>query len=108
MQIPSLQTFRGGPGPGKTAAFKTKAQEAEEAAAQARQVEKEFLDYAQKSPAERIREAYLKRHGLTEESLAAKDPKEREKIEEEIKQEIKAKLGLDGSKKTGVIKDVTV
>lgn len=52
----------------------------------------EFLAYAHMNPAERLRAAYLKSHGLTEEELAAKSPEERQKIEDDIKREIEDKL----------------
>ena len=84
---------------------------------QARDAEKEvasetakadFLSYARMSPAERIRADFLKDKGLTEETLAQLPREERMKIEEEIKQLIKKKLGLDESKGAGQIVDATV
>ncbi len=84
------------------------AQEAKQAqkAEESQQTKTEFLTFAKMSPAERLRAAYLKDHNLTEESLAKLSKEERAKIEAEIKQLIKTKLGLDQSK-TGQVADVT-
>jgi hypothetical protein len=48
----------------------------------------EFLAYQKLTPQQKIRDAYLKRRDLTEDSLAQLPLKERMKIEEEIRQEI--------------------
>jgi len=68
----------------------------------------EFLNFAKMSPAERIRAAYLKEHNLTEKDLASMGSDEREKIEAEIKELIKTKLGLDKNQRTGHLANVTV
>ena len=60
----------------------------------------EFMAYMQKSPAERMQEAWLKQHGMTKEEFDALPAKEKEAIiqqmradiEEKIKQETQAKL----------------
>lgn len=103
-------------GTSSIARAKTKREEifAEQAAQEAnKQLESasaktEFLKFAKMSPAERIRAAYLKEHGLSEESLASLPKEEREKIEEEIKKLIKTKLGVDETKGSGQIVDITV
>ncbi len=59
------------------------------ASAEAKQ---EFLTYMQKTPAQRMREAWLKSHNLTEEQLEAMPPEERQKIEKQMADEIKEKL----------------
>lgn len=66
----------------------------------------EFLKFAKMSPAERIRAAYLKEHGLTEDDLTKLPKEEREKIEEAIKQLIKKKLGLDERAGAGQLVDL--
>ncbi|MFP5075763.1 hypothetical protein ACLE20_00480 [Rhizobium sp. YIM 134829] len=53
----------------------------------------EFLTWSRMTPAERIRAQYLKDHNLTEESLKAAKPEEREAIEKEIAERIKRELG---------------
>lgn len=52
----------------------------------------EFLKFASMTPAEKIRYLMLKEKGLTEESLAALPPAEREKIEKEIADAIERKV----------------
>lgn len=49
----------------------------------------ELEEYLRKSPAERMREAILKRLGLTEADLAAMPPEKRTAVENEIAREIK-------------------
>jgi hypothetical protein len=56
-------------------------------------VQDQLLALLNMTPAERIRFAYLQSKGLTEEQLANLPPEEREKIEAEIKEELKNKLG---------------
>jgi hypothetical protein len=66
----------------------------------------EFLDYVKMTPAQRMRADILGRKGLTEEQLKSMDPKERAKIEEEIRAEIKQ--AMEGKPtKPGQIADVT-
>lgn len=60
----------------------------------------EFLAYQKMSPQEKIRDAFLKKYGLTEESLSNLPSEKRAEIEEQIKQEIlkefKGKLAEKG------------
>jgi hypothetical protein len=58
-----------------------------------------FMKYQQMSPAEKIRASYLASHGLTEDDLKAMGPDERQKIEAQIKEEIRKRLlsGNEGS-----------
>lgn len=65
------------------------------APAAAKSVTAEFLEWSKMSPAERIRAQILGELGLTEESLAALPPAEREVIEAEIREAIKRQLGID-------------
>ena len=67
---------------------------------------KEFSDYMKKSPAEQMRDQILASMGLTEEKLKAMPPKQREAIEEKIKEMIKTKVEEAQEKKTGVLIDI--
>lgn len=51
-----------------------------------------FLAEAHKSPAQRIREQWLKAHKLSEKDLEQKSPEERKAIEDSIAQDIKRSL----------------
>ena len=52
----------------------------------------EFLAYMEKSPAERMRDAWLKSHGLTEEDLKAMDAAAREAVEKQLAEDIKRQM----------------
>jgi hypothetical protein len=68
----------------------------------------DFLDYAKKTPAERMRDAILKSMGLTEEDLKAMSPEKRKAVEETIRQKIKQAAEEAAKKgKTGLVADVT-
>ncbi|KDE39021.1 hypothetical protein ADINL_2150 [Nitrincola lacisaponensis] len=58
-------------------------------------VREQLLALLDMTPAERIRFMYLQSKGLTEEQLADLPPEERERIEEEIKAEIRRQIGGD-------------
>ncbi|KZD09804.1 hypothetical protein [Oceanibaculum pacificum] len=73
-----------------------------------RSAEDEFLSYMEKTPAERMREAILGSMGMTEEQLAGMDAAEREKIEQKIRETIRAKVEEDTEKRTGMIVDMSV
>jgi hypothetical protein len=68
----------------------------------------EFLDYAKMTPAQKMRASMLSKLGVTEEQLKAMDAKERQKIEDKIKEMIKAEIeGPDGDRKPkGMLVDV--
>jgi hypothetical protein len=68
--------------------------------------EQAFLDYAKKSPAEKMRESILGSLGLTEEKLKAMSAKERAAVEEKIREIMKAKIEQSTEKKTGQMIDV--
>ena len=53
---------------------------------------RELAEYAEKSVAERVRDAILKDMGLTEDDLKAMDPEKRAAIEDEIARRMKAIL----------------
>jgi hypothetical protein len=68
----------------------------------------DFLDYAKKTPAERMRDAILKSMGLTEEDLKSMSPEKRKAVEETIRQKIKQAAEEAAKKgKTGLVADVT-
>jgi hypothetical protein len=56
---------------------------------------RELAEYADKSVAERVRDAILKDMGLTEDDLKAMDPEKRAAIEDEIARRMKAILAGD-------------
>ncbi len=62
----------------------------------------EFLEFSQKSIAEKYREMFLKELGLTEEELAALPKEKRDQIEDIIREKIEAKIKEDVEKKTGI------
>jgi hypothetical protein len=68
----------------------------------------EFLDYAKMTPAQKMRASMLSKLNVTEEQLKAMDSKERQKIEDKIKEMIKAEIeGPDGDRKPkGMLVDV--
>ncbi|MBI2256712.1 MAG: hypothetical protein HYU58_18970 [Proteobacteria bacterium] len=62
----------------------------------------EFLNFAQKTPAEQMRAMVLADMGLTEEQLAGLDAKARAEIEEKIRIQIEAKVRQEIEKNSGV------
>jgi hypothetical protein len=72
--------------------------------------EEAFLKEAHKTPAQRIRDAILKKLGITEDQLAKMDPAERNAIEKEIAREIaeQVKANTSTGKKTGFFTDIRV
>lgn len=69
--------------------------------------EEEFLDYARMSIAERIRAEVLENEKLTEEKLAELDARQREAIEERIREKIAEKITGETGKSVGGIADLT-
>ena len=67
----------------------------------------EFLDYAKLTPAQKMRAAILAKMGLKEEDLKGMDSEARKKIEDQIKQQIKAQIDNDPKMKKGSLLDVT-
>lgn len=65
-----------------------------------------FLAEARKTPAERLREDWLKAHNLTEDSLAEMPAEQREAIEKSIAEEIKRQL-TNRSDQRGALVDLT-
>jgi len=68
----------------------------------------EFREFAQMTPAERMRAAMLQRLGIKEEDLAAMSPEERQAVEEKLKAMIKEQVENDPDQRPGRIADVTV
>lgn len=52
-----------------------------------------FLSEARKTPAERTREAVLKRHGVSQEDFDRRSPEQQTSIRQEVEAEMKRKLG---------------
>lgn len=60
--------------------------------------EEKFLDYAKKSPAEKIRDALLKSVGVTEEQLKNMTPEQRKEVEQKIADKIKEAMQKQAEK----------
>ena len=67
----------------------------------------EFMDYAKLTPAQKMRAAMLAKMGVTEEQLKAMSPEERQKIEDQIKKQIKEQVQNDPQMKKGSLLDVS-
>ena len=67
----------------------------------------EFMDYAKLTPAQKMRAAMLSKLGVTEEQLKAMSPEERQKIEDQIKKQIKEQVQNDPNMKKGSLVDVS-
>ena len=65
----------------------------------------QFLAYQQLTPQQKLRQAILQKHNLTEETLQNLPADERKKIEEEIKQEIE-KLVKNNMAEKGILVDI--
>lgn len=61
----------------------------------------ELENYMKLTPAERIREAVLKRLGMTEDELAAMPPAARQGVEDQIGQMVKEMLAEENKKSPG-------
>jgi hypothetical protein len=74
----------------------------------------QFLNYMKETPAQRMQDAWLKQHGISPQAFAAMSGEEKQKIIDQMKQDIEAKLKqkLDsGNASTGTAKpsvDLTV
>ena len=68
----------------------------------------EFMELSKMTPAERLRKEMLEEMGLTDESLAALPPEERDAIEEEIRRAIKQQLGVDETNQAGTAEGQSV
>ena len=77
-------------------------------AASGKTAEAEFLDFVKKTPAEHIRDAMLQKMGLTQEEFDRMDPEAKRAVSEQINEEIKKQVEAGGTKRTGMITDITV
>jgi len=77
------------------------------AASEDTSVEQQFLDYMKKSPAQKMIDAWLKAHHLTEKDLDEMTPEKREatlqQMASDIKNEMKQKIGANLDSKAGVL-----
>lgn len=71
-------------------------------------VEEQFLEYAQMTPAERLRASILEQMGLSEDEIKNMDGQARKEIEEKIRAAIKEKLDQMTTAEAGMIVDKTV
>jgi hypothetical protein len=72
--------------------------------------EEKFLDYARKSPAEKIRDALLKSVGVTEDELKNMTPEQRKEVEQKIADKIKEAMQKQtekGESTKGFFTDIT-
>ena len=69
-------------------------------------VAKQFMDYANMSPMERMRAQILKSMGLTEDDLKKMSPEQQKAVEQKIEQIIKQKLEKNAGT-TGQVVDVS-
>jgi hypothetical protein len=76
------------------------------AAGPAKSAKDEFMDYAKLTPAQKMRAAMLAKMGVTEEQMKAMSPEERQKIEDELKKQIKEQVQNDPDMKKGSLLDV--
>jgi len=70
--------------------------------------EEKFLEYAQKTPAEKMFDAMLGQLGLTPEQFKAMDPAAQRDVAQKIQQLIEQQAQNGGSKSPGQITDKTV
>ncbi len=87
--------------------FASAMEQAQQVAAKSDDIKNEFLHYSKMTPAQRIRYLYLKQHGLTEETLRALPAAQRLAIEQDIKNEIQAKLHMKIEKASALTTDVS-
>lgn len=73
----------------------------------AQSVEEKFLDYAQKTPAEKMFDAMLGQLGITPEQFAAMDPDAQRAVMEKIQKLIEQQAKQGGSNSPGQITDKT-
>lgn len=69
-------------------------------------VEQEFLDYAQMSPAEKIRYAWLAAHDLSEDDLKSMSAEQRAAVEAAIREEIRKAVAAAVERKSGRLADI--
>ncbi len=67
----------------------------------------QFLEYAQMSPAQRMRASILDDMGLTDDDIAKMDADKRAAINDQVAQQIRDKADQSAQKQTGMIVDVS-
>lgn len=105
--ISSLQSFTS-PGQVKKTSQSTTSLVKDDTATQS--AEQKFLDYAKKSPAEKMRAALLASAGVTEEQLQSMSPDQRKAIEQKIADQVKQaaqKQAEKGQGATGFFTDIS-
>ena len=70
-------------------------------------VEADFLKEAQKTPAQRIQEAMLKKLGISPEEFEAMDPDQKAAITDAIKEELMQQIKTGSASETGNYTDIT-
>ena len=68
----------------------------------------QFLSYMQKTPAQRMEEDWLKKHGLTKEKLDAMSPQERKAVMEQMRREIEEQMKKSSKNSTQNMTDILV
>ena len=61
---------------------------------------KDFLEYMQMTPAERMERAWLKQHGISKEEFDAMSPAEKQKLMDEMKKDIAEKIKLNAEEES--------
>lgn len=75
-------------------------------AAPANDAVSEFMDWANKTPAQQMRDQVLRSMGIKESDLANMDPKTRAAVEKKIAEQIRQMVQHSVEKKTGVAVDI--
>lgn len=76
----------------------------------AKSPEEKFLDYAKKTPAEKMRDALLSSIGVTEEQLKNMSPEQRREVEQKIADKIKEAVNKkteNGGSASGFFTDIS-
>jgi hypothetical protein len=76
--------------------------------AKAKSVDDQFKQYADMTPAQRMRANILASMGLKESDLAAMDPKQRQAVEDQIAKQLKQAAEKQIDKKSGFYTDMKV
>lgn len=70
-------------------------------------VEQQFLQYAEKTPAQRMFDSMLGQLGITEDQFKAMSPADQQQVTEKIQQMIQRQAETNGDKRTGLLTDKT-
>lgn len=94
--------------PAPQAAPAAEAQDLSGAVSAGRSTASEFLSYMKKTPAEKVQEAWLARHGISKEEFAAMSPEEKEKLLAQMKHEIEEQMKKETAEKAQHTTDILV